>query len=619
MRRTVLGAAVLLAACGEAAVETAAPRAPDAPAPEASAPVVETPTRTALFGDLHIHTANSFDAYIFGTRATPDDAYAFGRGESIDNGAGVDIALSGPPLDFMAVTDHGEYLGVVPAMADRGSPLSKTETAKSIFGLLATDRRANFLRVGQTVVSGEPIADIYDRDHIDSVWAATVDSAQAHNRPGEFTTFAGYEYTAMVQVVSAVAAANLHRNVIFRDGAPDRLFSTLDSSNPEDLWDWMDGQREQGRDVLSIPHNSNASNGMMFASTAYDGGALTVAHAAQRLRNEPVVEITQVKGTSETHPALSPNDEWAGFELYDNLIGAPLSSDPVPGSFVREAIARGFSLPGNPYRVGVIGSSDTHVAGGAFSEEDFFGKFPHDMDNQARRSLPSNRRAGWAAEPEPGEDDLIATPQYGASGLAGVWATSNTRGAIFDALRRRETFGTSGPRITVRMFMGEFTPGDMIAPDRLERAYARGAPMGSEVAQGGSILVEAAADPLSEPLERLQIIALRADGTEDLYDVACAGGASIDPASRRCALDEARVDPATCASTGPGAGTLSALWDDPEARPGEPVAYYARVLERPKCRWSSWDAARARTPPSPAMARTVQDRAWGSPIWVGTR
>ena len=616
MQRLMMGAALLcLAACAQDSPVVSQP-APERS--DATAPVVETPTRTALFGDLHIHTANSFDAFIFGTRSSPDDAYAFGQGATIDNGAGVGIRLSGPPLDFMAVTDHGEYLGVVPAMADRGSPLSKTETAKSIFGLLATDRRANFLRVGQTVVSGEPIADIYDRDHIDSVWAATVDSAQAHNRPGEFTTFAGYEYTAMVQVVSAVAAANLHRNVIFRDGAPDRLFSTLDSSNPEDLWDWMDGQREQGRDVLSIPHNSNASNGMMFASTAYDGGALTVAHAAQRLRNEPVVEITQVKGTSETHPALSPNDEWAGFELYDNLIGAPLSSDPVPGSFVREAIARGFSLPGNPYRVGVIGSSDTHVAGGAFSEEDFFGKFPHDMDNAARRSVPSDRDAGWGAEPERG-DDLISTPQYGASGLAGVWATSNTREAVFDAMARRETFGTSGPRITVRLFMGAYGASDLIAPDRLDRAYAKGVPMGSEAADAGTLMVEAAADPLSQPLERLQIIALRADGTEAIYDVACAGGAPIAPATHRCELDEARVDPVSCDSQGPGVGTLSALWDDPDARPAEPVAYYARVLERPGCRWSSWDAARAGTEPSPTTARTVQDRAWSSPIWVGTR
>ena len=618
MRRLALGVSLCLAACTAAEPPEIEDVAPIDPPVTAAADVVLTETRIALFGDLHIHTANSFDAYIFGTRSTPDDAYAFGMGRSIDNGAGADIALSGPPLDFMAVTDHGEYLGVVPAMADRGSALSKTDTAKSIFGLLATDRRANFLRVGQTVVSGEPIADIYDRDHIDGVWAATIESAERHNRPGAFTTFAGYEFTAMQPANDEqTAALNLHRNVIFRDAAPGRLFSTLDSPNPEDLWDWMDEQRAQGRDVLSIPHNSNASNGRMFAADTYAGEPLSIAHSRQRLRNEPVVEITQVKGTSETHPALSPNDEWADFELYENLVGSTGRSDPVPGSFVRDAIARGFGLPGNPYRVGVIGSSDTHVAGGAFSEEDFFGKFPHDLSNESRRSVPENRKAGWAGEPER-EDDLVATTQYGASGLAGVWARANTRNEVFGAMERRETFGTSGPRITVRLFVGDYAPGDLVAPDRLERAYAKGAPMGSEVAAPGTLLITAAADPSSEPLERVQVVALRADGSEGVYDAACAGGAPIDPATRRCSLPDGAIDPRTCETSGAGAGTLSALWDDPEAREGEPVAYYVRVLERPKCRWSTWDAARAGTPPSPSMQATVQDRAWSSPVWVGT-
>ncbi len=576
-------------------------------------------TRTALFGDLHIHTTNSFDAYIFGTRSTPDDAYAFARGETIDNGAGVPITLSGPALDFIAVTDHGEYMGIVPEMARRGSELNKTETAQSIFGLTATDRRANFIQIGRTIVTGEELPDIYDREHMDSVWAATVAAANRAYAPGQLTTFAGYEFTAMEPVGSALdtqaGAKNLHRNVIFRGQAPDQLFTTLDSPNPEDLWDWMDRERAAGREVLSIPHNSNASNGRMFAGVTTDGSPLTVAYAQQRRRNEPIAEITQVKGTSETHPNIAPNDEWADFELYSNLIGAVSQSEPVRGSFVRSALADSLSLPGDPYHVGFIGSSDTHVSAGAFSEEDFFGKFPPDVTNENRQSVPEDPAAGW---PEDVADvpDLIAAPQYGASGLAGVWARSNTRGDIFDAMAARETFGTSGPRIRPRLFMGGYSEMDLISPDRLERAYAGGVPMGSTVEAPGRLIATAAADPSSEPLERLQIIALRADGSEEIYDVACADGAPIDAATHRCQLPEGAVELSTCAASGAGAGELSAIWDDPNASETEPAAYYLRVLERPKCRWSTWDAVRAGTLPKPGRTAVIQDRAWSSPIWV---
>ena len=614
MDKLMLGAALIaLASC----TDTPEPE-PPAPVAQAAAEIIRTPTKTAYFGDLHIHTENSFDAYIFGTRASPDDAYAFARGKTIDNGAGTPITLSGPPLDFYAVTDHGEYLGVVKAMRSRDNPLSETETAKSIFAIFAQERRANFLRIGQSIVRGEPIPDIYDRDYIDSVWADTVAAAERHNAPGTFTTFAGYEFTAMTQVTE-FGAANLHRNVIFKGAAPERLFTTLDSPNPEDLWDWMDGQRSEGRELLSIPHNSNASNGLMFAMTQTDGSGLTPAYVQQRMRNEPLVEITQLKGTSEVHPRLSPNDEWANFEQYSNLIGSNDRSTVVPGSFVRNALATGLGLEadgmGNPFEFGVIGSSDSHVAAPSLSEKDHFGKFPHDMDNEMRRSVPADRRAGWAEE-RTAEEDLISAPQYGASGLAGVWAEANTRADLFEAMQARETFATSGPRIKVRLFMGDYAPSDLIATDRLERAYAKGVPMGRTVTQTGSLLAMASADPEGEPLERLQIIALRADGSEQIYDVACAGGAAINPDTQRCDLPVGPVDLATCESSGTGSGALSAIWEDPNPSSDAPSAYYLRALERPKCRWSTWDAVRAGTPPSPKMAATIQDRAWSSAIWV---
>jgi len=595
------------------------------PAPfTATAPptLASSPTKNAYFGDLHVHTKNSFDAFIFGTRATPDDAYRFAKGAPIENGRGLQIQLSGPPLDFLAVTDHGEYIGVVPALRDRKSPLSKTETAKSIFGLTAKDRRTNFLKIGTTVVSGEEIEEIYDREHMNSVWADTIAAAEEHNAPGVFTTFAGYEFTAMTQVTNN-AAANLHRNVIFKDKAPKQLFTTLDSPNPEDLWSWMNEERAAGREVLAIPHNSNASNGQMFSKTSYNGSPLPIGYGANRLRNEPLVEITQVKGTSETHPTLSPNDEWADFELYDNLIGSANKSTVLPGSFIRQALERGLGLETvseiNPYKFGLIGSSDTHLGASSLSEENHFGKFPHDSELEIRQSTPPDGAKKWP-QTDNRTDDLVATQQYGASGLAGVWATENTREALFTSMQTKETFATSGPRIRVRMFGSyDYTPLMLTQADMLEQAYAGGVPMGGELkAQNNapSFVAWAIQDPNGTPLQRLQIVKV-VKGQETVYDVSCAGGGTVNPATYRCADNSAKVDISTCATNDEtGATELKTLWQDPNYDAMQNAVYYVRALENPKCRWSTWDAVRNGTPPNPNMKTTVQDRAWGSPIWV---
>lgn len=625
MRRVTLGAVSALAlwACqNKQSVETTQPVAPTETVAAADIPLIET--NIALFGDLHVHTTNSFDAFIFGTRTDANDAYRFAKGEAIENGAGTTLKLDGPPLDFYAVTDHGEYLGVVPAMRDRSSALSKTDTAKSIFGLIANDRRGSFLRVGQTVVSGDEIEEIYDRELMDSVWARNVAAADAHNDPGTFTTFAGYEFTAM-RAVADMAAANLHRNVIFKDRAPSRLFTTLDSPRPDALWTWMDAQRDAGHEVLAIPHNSNASNGMMFAFGSYNGSPMSRDEAELRLRNEPVVEITQVKGTSETHPRLSPNDEWSNFEIYDNLIGGQLPSYVTDGSFVRQGLARGFTLEErlgvNPFQFGVIGSSDTHISGGAFGEESFFGKFSHDMNPESRQTTPPNGETTWPEDFNP-DTDLIATPQYGASGLAGVWARANTRDEIFDAMMRKETFGTSGPRMKVRFFAlkDRVNEGILNAPNMVEQAYDAGVPMGSQWEAGRKapqFLAWASRDANSAPLERLQIIkSWTADGRpqERIYDVACANGAT--PNEGRCPDQNLSVDLASCERSGAGAGELKTLWIDPDYDAKTPTAYYVRALEAPKCRWSTWDAVRNGTPPNPDMLPKVQDRAWSSAIWV---
>lgn len=625
MRSLLFGTASLLILSACQADKAAPTDAPAPPAPAIQSSDVElVETKIALFGDLHVHTTNSFDAFIFGTRTDADDAYRFAKGEEIDNGGGVKVKLDGPPLDFYAVTDHGEYLGVVPAMRDRSTEISKTETAKSIFGLMANDRRGSFLRVGQTVVSGDEIEEIYDRELIDSVWAKNVAAADAHNAPGTFTTFAGYEFTAM-RTVADTAAANLHRNVIFKDSAPSRLFTTLDSFRPDALWAWMDEQRAAGHDVLSIPHNSNASNGMMFAFGSYNGGPMSREEAELRLRNEPVVEITQVKGTSETHPLLSPNDEWSNFELYDNLIGGRLPSYITEGSFVRQGLARGFTLEEqlgvNPFQFGVIGSSDTHVSAGAYTEKDFFGKFPHDMNPASRQTIPPKGAKTWPDDFKP-LTDLISTPQYGASGLAGVWARANTREEIFDAMMKKETFGTSGPRMKVRFFaMDDWVDENILnSADMVSLAYAQGQPMGSRWDAGREapqFLAWASRDANSAPLERMQIIkSWIEDGRpqERIYDIACADGKS--PIEGRCPNQNMTVDLSTCSRTGSGAAELKTLWVDPDYDAKTPTAYYVRVLEAPKCRWSTWDAVRNGSEPNPNMLPSIQDRAWSSAIWV---
>jgi len=538
--------------------------------------VVETnPTMNAYFGDLHIHTRNSFDAYIQGTRTTADDAYRFAKGEPIDNGAGVDIKLSGPPLDFYGVTDHGEYMGVIAAMDPRESkdPIKDTETAKRIFGLWGGSRQERmnaFMDIGTTIVTGEEIDDIYDREFIDSAWAFNVNAAEKHYEPGVFTTFAAYEYTQMNiigDIDANLGATNLHRNVVFRDKAPQRLFSTLDSTNPEDLWEWMNKKRAEGYEVLAIPHNSNGSNGEMFAMTMTDGSPQSEGYAINRMRNEPIVEMAQVKGTSETHPILSPEDEFANHELYEILVGMPVISRKVPGSFVRQSLAVGMRLEeehgANPYEFGFIGSSDSHVSGPSLSEKDHFGKFATDADKNARGSIPPGGATEWGDERDEGPLGFLSTQEYAASGLAAVWAEANTR----------------------------------------EHGF----------------VVWSVQDPDGYPLQRIQVVKTWSEGArnmEEIHDVVCASGVP-DPATRRCPDNGARVDLTNCSTNDEtGKTELKALWTDPNYHPDKKVAYYVRVLENPKCRWSTWDAVRNGTPPTPDYNPVLQDRAWSSPIWV---
>ncbi len=598
-----------------------------AAAPEASA---RTPgynaERNAYFGDMHIHTRNSFDAYIFNVRKTPDDAYRFAKGETVQHPSGFDMTIAGGPLDFYAVTDHAAYLGILPAMDTPGTALSELPQAKDMFGTDPEKILAAFQTVGASVRSGEPISEMYDEDTIKTAWQDTVDAADRHNEPGVFTTFSAYEYTSVTvnEVEGEFSGGNLHRNVFFRGKAPERAFSTLDSDNPEKLWDWMDAQRAEGVESIAIPHNSNVSDGTMFSLKTYEGEALSAAYAEQRLRNEPLVEVTQVKGTSETHPELSPNDEWSSFEIYDKLLGSSTLVSQTKGSYVREAYQNGLKLQEgegfDPFKFGLIGASDSHVVGGAYDEEDYWSKVGIvDGTPVARGSVPVPG-TDWSNQPLETNNDLMRNnvfSRWGAAGLTGVWAEENTRDAIFDALRRKETFATTGPRIKVRFFAGfGFEEGITADPALVSTAYETGVPMGGDlIGNGGTpgFIVWAQRDANGAALQRLQVVKVTATG-EQVYDAACHTG-TPDAATHRCPDNGANVDLSTCAPTGAGAAELKTLWQDPDFKADERATYYVRVLENPTCRWSTWEALRNGTPPRPDVDPIIQERAYTSPIW----
>ena len=592
--------------------------------------------RNAYFGDTHIHTRYSFDAYLMGTRATPDDAYAFAKGDMLQHPSGFEMEMK-KPLDFLSVTDHAFYLGAMREAAEGSGPLSELElgrVARSIKD--PADSRAAFAAaLGYVVSSQDREVDILDDKEVArSAWQDIIESAERHNDPGIFTTFIGYEYTA-----SGPEFENLHRNVIFRGSrVPDLPYSRLESLNPEDLWTWMDKQREDGIESLAIPHNSNGSNGWMFQMTKYDGSPQDAAYAEQRMRNEPIVENSQVKGTSDTHPLLSPNDEWADYEIMPLRIASNLTSQ-APGSYVRDAYLRGLELEEkegfNPYRFGVIGASDTHNAAGSFEEDNYWSKTGiTDIEPSQRGSVPIAAEQSEVTEDDPLGAAPVAAPDgrvyanaaaqfWSASGLAGVWAESNTREDIYAAFRRKETFSTSGPHIKVRFFGStKFDSSMLEANDAVAQAYDRGVTMGGDLSRSDeapTFFAWAAQDPDTVALQRLQIIkGWRADGEakEMVYDIACSDGGAVDPETHRCPDNGAGVDLSNCAVTpDKGAPELRTLWQDPDFDPEQRAFYYVRVLENPKCRWSTWDAIRAGIEPRVDMEATIQDRAWSSPIW----
>jgi hypothetical protein len=575
-----------------------------APPPERQ--VLDTnPLGNLYWGDLHIHTSLSTDAFTMGVRALPDDAWRFARGGTIEHGAGYAIRLR-EPLDFAAVTDHAEYLGVLRAL-DPDLPLSSRSLRERLLEDGPLMNTITFLRVA----AGFSLAKV-ERSGAEaamlSAWRQTVEAAERHNDPGRFSAFIGYEWSSMPE------DRNLHRNVIFRGAAvPVLPFSSLESEDPRELWRVLEQQREAGMDNMAIPHNGNVSGGLMYDRVDFDGAPLDAGYAERRMRNEPLSEILQVKGSSETHPLLSPDDAFAGFEIFDQLLSAKVTPSQPQGSYARDALRTGIEFAHaegfNPYRFGVIGSSDSHNASSSTEEYNYHGKLPLLDGSAAIRLgkvllLPEERQLGR---------------RWSAAGLAAVWAPENTREALFDAMRRKETYATSGPRIRVRFFGGWDYPEDLLQDaDWVARAYAQGVPMGGDLpaschaAPRFAVWAAQAAD--SGKLERIQIIKGWIDATgasrEQVHEVALA-------ATRAAGAGHAAGNTADAATAdgqdSSGAQQLQVLWTDPDFDPARAAFYYARVIEVPTPRWSTFDAATLGIEaPEPV---TIQERAITSAIW----
>jgi|HubBroStandDraft_6_1064221.scaffolds.fasta_scaffold06897_3 hypothetical protein len=570
------------------------------------------PDREAYFGETHLHTSWSFDAYIFGNMTTgPEDAYKFALGQTIKHPAGYDIKIT-RPLDFMAVTDHAEYEGAIRLANEPGSALSKLPIADKLKVRSKDDIQKIYLFLGASILKNEPIKELVDPTVAGSVWNEVVKTADKYYQPGKFTTFAAYEWTSMPD------NRNMHRNIIFKDSkkVPDLPFSSIDSNHPEDLWNWMDGQRKAGNELLAISHNANLSDGIMFPlEVDSKNRPIDAAWAQQRVNNEPLTEIHQLKGTSETHPALSPNDEFADYEILNYLLGGIDRAPKLHGSYIREAYENGLAMQQtrryNPYKMGVVGASDSHNTASGYSQSDYFGGHGL-LDASPKERLSGKKEAGLNM-------GLLST-----AGLGGVWAESNTREAIFNAMQRKETFGTSGVRIKVRLFGGwEFRPDMLDQKDWVKSAYEKGVPMGGDLpAKKGKepiFVVWAVKDPDDGNLDRIQIIkGWTKDGQifEKVYDVAWSGDRKPDPATGKIPPVGDTVDVKNAAYTNTiGAAELKKVWKDPDFDAELHAFYYARVIQIPTPRWTTYDAKKLGVPPPSFVAPTVQERAWTSPIW----
>lgn len=578
------------------------------PAAAAEAPYAE---RAAWFGDLHLHTGQSFDAAASGVSTTLDDAYRYARGEAVQYlGRRVQRRV---PLDFLAVTDHAEYMGVASLARDPAGPFANTrwpqvlaELADDTLGYMGVFSPSGFRG------TAAPIGEFVTQPLRSGIWQSVIDAAQRYYRPEQFTTFVAFEWSPMP------GGAHLHRNVIFRGpDYPSQPFSALDSQRPEDLWDYAEILRARDIDSVLIPHNPNMSQGLMFSLTDSAGDPVTREYAERRAANERLVEIAQNKGTSETRPEFGAPDEFAGFELID--LANERGADPA-GGYLRQALARGLEIETttgvNPFRFGFIGSTDSH-SGLATTEEDNFAGALGRSDDMSDPQMVLTQ-----VNPVAGAPAAI----FSAGALTGLWAERNTRESLFAAMQRREAFATSGTRIHVRLFAGRDFPANLLQrPDWVQRAYADGYPMGSDIVGASNdtrpmqLAVQAVKDPDGANLDRIQIIKIwQEDGMpqEQIHDVVWSGGRVPDAQTGALPPVGNTVDTSTARySNSIGAAELATLWTDPDFDPAQAAVYYARVLEIPVPRWSTHLAVEHGLPLPDSVPASIQERAWTSPVF----
>ena len=585
---------------------------------------------SVLWGDTHLHTSLSMDAGAFGARLTPDDAYRFARGEQITSSTGVAAKLS-RPLDWLVVADHSDNMGLFTMLFEGDPQVTGSEVGAEL---------SRKVRAGgkEGVEAALYIIEKFSNNTLDqelqilpgthayqSTWDRIIKDAEDANDPGEFTAFIGYEWTSLVE------GNNMHRVVIYRDGEqyarqvePLTMTPPVGSPDPRDLWQWMaDYENHMGGDILALAHNGNLSNGIMFPVTeSYQGKKIDRNYAETRARWEPLYEATQIKGDGEAHPLLSPNDEFADYETWDagNLsLSAAKTDDMLQYEYMREALKNGLALEEklgvNPYKFGMVGSTDSHTGLSTAQEDNFFGKHSGTEPNPGRAEHPVGCFGGTC---------IMGWEQV-ASGLAAVWASENTREAIFDAMERREVYATTGSRMMVRFFGGwafEDTDADSRAPGAI--GYEKGVPMGSDLRKrpdGASpkFLVYALRDPIGGNLDRIQIVKGWLDDRrrthEQVVDVAWSG--SREPgADGKLPPVGSTVDVgnATYRNT-IGASELITVWEDPDFDPEQRAFYYARVIEIPTPRWTAYDAQRYGVKMPQEVPMTTRERAYTSPIW----
>jgi hypothetical protein len=578
----------------------------------AAGDVVSNAEKNLYFGETHMHTAYSLDAFLGGTRQTPGDAYRFAKGETVVvNGQPHKMRR---PLDFAAVTDHAEYLGEMYAALNPGSPGHDNAQIQELIGLTDFDERRNWFieYVVKNNRGAKPQHTSFypGAESVKSGWRVVTEAAAEHNDPGAFTTFNAFEWS------SAPGGGNLHRNIIFRGSAvPEVPMGAADIMYEEDLWAWLQEQEKAGARSIAIPHNSNASKGNMFPAKDHSGDKLTRDYAVLRGHFERTIEIMQVKGNSEASQQFWAADEFSNFENAPSI--AKFSGRvPMKENYVRYGVVQGMAVEqqvgANPFKLGFVGGTDSHNGlMGDVDEENFVGG--HGAEDATPQRRQTAEVGGW-----------IAAREQSPGSITGVWATSNTRDAIWDAIHDREVYATSGPRMALRFFAGwDFQSAMLERADVIKHAYAIGVPMGGELSDAGRkaprFLILASKDALGANLDRIQVIKgwVDADGTthDRVFDVAWAGDRQPGADGSLPAVGNT-VDLATATYRNTiGSGELTAVWEDPEFDPGQPALYYARVLEIPTPRWTTFDAVRAGLPLLDNVPNILQERAWSSPIW----